>query len=73
MMAQTQNVSKAVRATRGRGMLRGAACLAVLSALLLAFALPAGASDGETFPEVFSLPEEGLPPEGIAVGRGSSF
>lgn len=71
-MKQTQNVSKIVQATGQRGVLRGAAFLAALVALLLAVALPVGAGAEDTFPSVFNVPT-GRPPEGIAVGRGSSF
>jgi sugar lactone lactonase YvrE len=53
-------------------MLRGATLLAVLLALLVPLAQPAGAGPGDTFPPVFNVPD-GWQPEGIAVGRGSSF
>ena len=71
-MKETQYISRVVRATGVKGMLRGAALLAVLFALLVPLALPVGAGKGETFPPVFNVPN-GWQPEGIAVGRGSSF
>lgn len=71
-MKQTQNVSRIVRATGRRGVLRGAAFMDVLVALTLAVALPVGAGGEDTFPSVFNVPN-GWQPEGIAVGRGSSF
>jgi sugar lactone lactonase YvrE len=46
--------------------------LALLLALLAILAIPASAKQGETFPKVFNIPN-GWQPEGIAVGRGSSF
>ena len=46
--------------------------IAVLLALLAIVAIPASAKSDKTFPPVFNLPD-GWQPEGIAVGRGSSF
>jgi hypothetical protein len=53
-------------------MLQCAAILALLVTLMVPLALPVGASSGETFPQVFNVPN-GWQPEGIAIGRGSSF
>jgi sugar lactone lactonase YvrE len=46
--------------------------IAVLLALLAVVAIPASAKNDQTFPPVFNVPD-GWQPEGIAVGRGSSF
>ena len=45
---------------------------AILLTLLAFQAIPASASSEKTFPSVFNVPD-GFQPEGIAVGRGSSF
>jgi hypothetical protein len=60
------------KVSRGKGVRRGAALLAVLLATLLAVAVPVAAGSRPTFPQVIPLPN-GHRPEGIAVGRGSSF
>jgi sugar lactone lactonase YvrE len=44
----------------------------MLMALVPTTALPAAAKTDKTFPQVFNVPD-GWQPEGIAVGRGSSF
>ena len=49
-----------------------AVLIAVLLALLAVLAIPASAKNEETFPSVFNV-SNGWQPEGIAVGRGSSF
>ena len=49
-----------------------ATALGLLFALLAVYALPASAGSAQTFPPVFHVPD-GFQPEGIAVGRGSSF
>jgi sugar lactone lactonase YvrE len=49
-----------------------ATALGLLFALLAVNALPASAGSAQTFPPVFNVPD-GFQPEGIAVGRGSSF
>jgi sugar lactone lactonase YvrE len=58
--------------TRWHGVLLAAVILAILLALLAVLAIPASARGKQTFPPVFNLPD-GWRPEGIAVGRGSSF
>ncbi len=71
-MKQSHNVLRIVRATGRRRMLLGAALLVLLVTLMVPLALPVGASSGKTFPPVFNVPN-GWQPEGIAIGRGSSF
>jgi sugar lactone lactonase YvrE len=58
--------------TQWRGILLSAVILAVILALLAVVAIPANAKSDQTFPPVLNLPD-GWQPEGITVGRGSSF
>jgi sugar lactone lactonase YvrE len=55
-----------------RGVLLAVVILVVLLALMAVLAIPASARGKQTFPPVFNVPD-GWQPEGIAVGRGSSF
>jgi sugar lactone lactonase YvrE len=71
-MMQRESVPKVARTTKGKGSLRGVVLLGLVLALLIPLALPVAADSGETFPPVFNIPN-GWQPEGIAVGRGSSF
>ena len=52
--------------------LRWPVLMLMLMALVPTTALPAAAKTDKTFPQVFNVPD-GWQPEGIAVGRGSSF
>ena len=65
-------LSKAIRSEDRSHILMVAVIIAVLLALLAALAIPASARGKQTFPPVFHVPD-GWQPEGIAVGRGSSF
>jgi hypothetical protein len=49
-----------------------ATTLGLLFAFLAVYAFPASAGSAQAFPPVFNVPD-GFQPEGIAVGRGSSF
>lgn len=60
------------RVLKWPSVLKVVALLAVLLALLVLLAIPVTAGNGEAFPPVFNVPD-GWQPEGIAVGRGSSF
>jgi hypothetical protein len=64
--------ARAIAFTDGRRMLLAAVMVAILLALLAILAIPASAKSDQTFPPVFNVPD-GWQPEGIAVGRGSSF
>ena len=55
-----------------RGVVLAPVILAILLALLAVLAIPVSARGKQTFPPVFNVPD-GWRPEGIAVGRGSSF
>lgn len=71
-MKHTTNSLSVLPNKTWRGRLRGAALLAVLMALVVPLVQTVSASPGDTFPPVFNIPD-GWQPEGIAVGRGSSF
>lgn len=64
--------AQAIRPAGRSHILMVAVIIAVLLALLAALAIPASARGKQTFPPVFNIPD-GWQPEGIAVGRGSSF
>ena len=64
--------ASAIPLTDWRSVLKVAVLLAALLAILAVLAIPASAKNVETFPPVFNVPN-GWQPEGIAVGRGSSF
>jgi sugar lactone lactonase YvrE len=64
--------ARAIAFTDGRRMLLAAVMVAILLALFAILAIPASAKSDQTFPPVFNVPD-GWQPEGIAVGRGSSF
>lgn len=64
--------ASAVPLTDWRSVLKITVLLAALLAILSLLAIPASAKNEETFPPVFNVPD-GWQPEGIAVGRGSSF
>ena len=64
--------ASAVPQTDWRSVLKITVLLAALLAILAVLAVPASAKSEETFPPVFNVPN-GWQPEGIAVGRGSSF
>jgi sugar lactone lactonase YvrE len=71
VVKQTQNRSSVVGSQARRRRLRGAALLVALLLLAVPLVPPVNAG-GDTFPSVFNIPD-GWQPEGIAVGRGSSF
>jgi sugar lactone lactonase YvrE len=62
----------AIAFTDMRVALLAVVILAILLALLAVLAIPARAQSDGKFPQVFNVPD-GWQPEGIAVGRGSSF
>ena len=65
-------VAKVVGTRVTKSRLPMAALAVILMVLLLAVVLPVGARSSDSFPPVFNVPN-GWQPEGIAVGRGSSF
>lgn len=71
-MPETRNLIGSKTTRRRSRVLRWPVLVLTLMALVPATALPAAATSDQTFPQVFNVPD-GWQPEGIAVGRGSSF
>lgn len=71
-MKQKKFLAKALQQEEFPRLVLISMVVAVLLMLLAVYALPASAKSDQSFPQVFNVPD-GFQPEGIAVGRGSSF
>ena len=71
-MKQKKFLVKALQREEFPRLILIAMVVALLLMLLAVYALPASAKSDQSFPQVFNVPD-GFQPEGIAVGRGSSF
>ena len=71
-MKQKNFFAKAEHRSQQPRILLIAMIIGLLLVLLAVNALPASAQSEQSFPQVFNVPD-GFQPEGIAVGRGSSF
>jgi sugar lactone lactonase YvrE len=71
-MKQKKFTDKAIQREEFPHLILIAMVVALLLMLLAVYALPASAKSDQSFPQVFNVPD-GFQPEGIAVGRGSSF